>query len=164
MVSFAIFYWTMQHNKITKDSTTLSRRQQTIENMESFEKLMIERKSKIREYCTAKAKLPRQLIESRNLYVLQSKSLVWCPVYKAAATKWCHNLLYLAGKTQQEVEQLKKDPDRAANLQARLVAPALSFENILEVIDSNATSLIIVRSSTYNLVHVNYECLSQTSF
>ena len=39
---------------------------------------------------------------------LQARSLVWCPVYKAASTNWCHNLLHLAGKTEDQVQELIK--------------------------------------------------------
>ena len=39
---------------------------------------------------------------------IQSKSLVWCPVYKAASTNWMHNLLHLGGKSEKEVEEIIK--------------------------------------------------------
>ena len=36
----------------------------------------------------------------------QSRSLVWCPVYKAASTNWCYNLLHLAGRTETEIKEI----------------------------------------------------------
>ena len=111
--------------------------------METFEKLMTKRKDMITHHCSAKNL--RQETNAMDLYVLKSKSLVYCPVYKAATSKWFHYLLYLDGKTKEEVDQLKKDPKFAANLQGRLVAPAIGLKKIQNVIHSNATSLIIVR-------------------
>ena len=43
------------------------------------------------------------------VFNLQKKSLVWCPVYKAASTNWMHNLLHLAGKTEEEIKRIMKD-------------------------------------------------------
>ena len=42
----------------------------------------------------------------------QSRSLVWCPVFKSVSTNWMHNLLYLAGKNEFEVEQIMEEHPR----------------------------------------------------
>ena len=41
-----------------------------------------------------------------SVSLCQSRGLVWCPVYKAASTNWCHNLLHLAGRSPTEVERI----------------------------------------------------------
>lgn len=140
-VTLTTFYWVLQFS--TENSSMPLFKAHHTNGMETFEKLMSERKSMINKHCSAKNLT--QKTNARNLYVLKSKSLVYCPVYKAATTKWLHNLLFLAGKTQKEVEELQKNPERAANLQGRLVAPAIDLKDIKEVINPNSTSFIIVR-------------------
>jgi hypothetical protein len=49
------------------------------------------------------------LANNINFVLAQSKSLVWCPVYKAASTNWMHNLLHLAGKKEDEIRKIIAD-------------------------------------------------------
>ena len=66
----------------------------------SFQHLMEERISRIDHNC--RDKLVRANIKTGdNLYLLPSRKLIWCPVFKAASTNWMYNLLPLAGLDQE---------------------------------------------------------------
>ena len=114
----------------------------------------------LREGCNKTESLRRKF-NSRAFYALpvssllpswpltsssQDRSLVWCPVFKAASTNWMHHLLQLAGRNQFEIQQILEEHPKQPNEQARVVAPVLGGAKLKLVAHSdNATNLIIVR-------------------
>ena len=102
---------------------------QRLESREQFSELMASRSLRLSEVCNSTSEANRKF-NFRSFYVLkvkcenisliqiflmtmiQSRSLVWCPVFKAASTNWMHNLLYLAGKNEFEVEQIMEEHPR----------------------------------------------------
>ena len=136
----------------------------SLETREQFSELMSSRSRRLREVCDATSETNRKF-NFRSFYVLkvninhtvqthyfpssssyQSRSLVWCPVFKAASTNWMHNLLYLAGKNEFEVEQIMEEHPRQPNEQARVVAPVVDGATLKQMsFERDASNLIIVR-------------------
>jgi len=99
---------------------------------------------------------------SNQMYVLETWSLVWCPVYKAASTNWMHNLLHLAGKKEEEIKKIIKDHPNQPNDQARIVAPVSSLSNIERISrKEDARLLLIVRHPFDRLVSAFRDKLEQ---
>ena len=88
-----------------------------------FGELMERRVGLLREGCNKTESLRRKF-NSRAFYALpvssllpcwlsplssQDRSLVWCPVFKAASTNWMHNLLQLTGRNQFEIQQIMEE-------------------------------------------------------
>ena len=93
---------------------------------------------------------------------MQEVKLVWCPVYKAASTNWMYNLLYLAGRSRDEVEATKARHPHQPNDAAREVAPPLSYSRVLEVAgEQGATVMLIVRHPFERLVSAFRDKLEQ---
>ncbi|XP_023323409.1 carbohydrate sulfotransferase 11 isoform X2 [Eurytemora carolleeae] len=69
-----------------------------------------------------------QHFDHRHYYILKDKHLVWCPVFKAASTNWLYNLIRLSGRSEIELELLKKKHPSQPNEQGRIVAPVLSLK------------------------------------
>lgn len=123
-----------------------------LQSVEEFEQLMSFRSRKIRRACRLKG-TSTPIIYTGVFYVLQRVELVWCPVYKAASTNWMHNLLYLAGLTDQQVEDIKAKFPQQPNDQARAVAPILPRSQLSAMIRKpSSRKLIIVRHPFDRLV------------
>jgi len=90
---------------------------------------------------------------SNQMYVLETWSLVWCPVYKAASTNWMHNLLHLAGKKEEEIKRILTDHPHQPNDQARVVAPILTMTRLRQISSTPGyTGLVVVRHPFDRLV------------
>merc|ERR1719427_2630386 len=101
-------------------------------------------------------------INTNVLYALESRSLVWCPVYKAASTNWMHNLLHLAGKKEEDINKIIKDHPNQPNDQARIVAPVSSLSNIERISrKEDPRLLLIVRHPFDRLVSAFRDKLEQ---
>jgi len=89
-----------------------------------------------------------------HFYILKSASVAWCPVYKAAATNWMHNLVYLAGYDEEGLEKIAAEmPLYAANMHGRHVAPELSLHSTQQYLqDPSKRKMIIVRDPFGRLV------------
>ena len=71
-----------------------------------FQDLMEERTTRVDDHC--RNKLARANIKTGdNLYLLPSRKLIWCPVFKAASTNWMYNLLPLAGLDQDTINYIR---------------------------------------------------------
>jgi hypothetical protein len=53
----------------------------------------------------------------------------YCPIYKAASTTWLHQLLILAGQTEQSIKSTKKQLSE----QARAIYPVQDSDQVEEV-------------------------------
>lgn len=53
----------------------------------------------------------------------------YCPIYKAASTTWLHQLLILAGRTEQSIKSTKKQLSE----QARAIYPVQDSDQVEEV-------------------------------
>jgi len=131
-----------------------------LQNLESFKQLMMDRSNLLKKKCSTKGNSPS--INSNWMYVLESRSLVWCPVYKAASTNWMHNLLHLAGKKEEEIERIKRKHPGQPNDQGRVVAPITSFSHIKSISrGEDARLLLIVRHPFDRLVSAFRDKLEQ---
>jgi len=111
-------------------------------------------------YCSTKQQWPG--LNSNVIYVLQERRLVWCPVYKAASTNWMYNLLFLAGRNDEEVEATKARHPNQPNDAGREVAPRLSYSRVLEVAgEEGATNLLVVRHPFERIVSAFRDKLEQ---
>jgi len=132
----------------------------TINNLEDFRALMEARSKLLEEKCQEAHQ--STILQSGYLYVLKSKSLVWCPVYKAASINWMHNLLHLGGKNEKDVETIIKKFPNQPNDQARVVAPSLTWSQVRTVLaEPSATTLLIVRHPFDRLVSAFRDKLEQ---
>jgi len=149
-----------------------------LESLKQFEQLMGARVKLLRRGCAATPQPGSQSsINYGYLYVLKARSLVWCPVYKAASTNWCHNLLHLAGKTEPQVQELIKKHPNQPNDQARVVAPVSGGSEVRQMMAEarghvsrrggvtrdrgHVTSLLIVRHPFDRLVSAFRDKLEQ---
>eukprot|EP00092_Neocalanus_flemingeri_P016665 GFUD01018028.1.p1 GENE.GFUD01018028.1~~GFUD01018028.1.p1 ORF type:complete len:470 (+),score=128.33 GFUD01018028.1:311-1720(+) len=129
-------------------------------DQDNFHSLMTERAQLLKRKCSNRRSLPA--VSSKVMYAMKSKSLVWCPVYKAASTNWMHNLLHLAGKTEDEVKKIIKDHPNQPNDQGRVVAPVTSLSNIRQIAEQeDAKLLLIVRHPFDRLVSAFRDKLEQ---
>jgi len=135
-----------------------------LNTMTEFKKLMQDRFNRLRSSCNRRKNSQLSIVNSNYLYVLKSKSLVWCPVYKAASTNWMHNLLHLGGKTEEEVQEIIKKYPNQPNEQAREVAPAVSGSSVRSLLAQGGalvTTLLIVRHPFDRLVSAFRDKLEQ---
>ena len=110
---------------------------------DSFQALLRERTKLLQSQCRGRR---MGSVNSNCLYALESQSLVWCPVYKAASTNWMHNLLHLAGKTEEEMNAILAEHPSQPNDQGRVVAPLLSLSHLEAIArQEDARILLIVR-------------------
>jgi len=132
----------------------------SITDQASFQSLLLSRTTLLDHHCRGRSS--RGVVRSSYLYVLESRSLVWCPVYKAASTNWMHNLLHLAGKKEEEIEKIIKDHPGQPNDQGRVVAPIKSLSTVEKISrQENARLLIIVRHPFDRLVSAFRDKLEQ---
>jgi len=125
-----------------------------------YDNLMKERQELMRKQCADNDR--NRGVKSFVMYVLESFSLVWCPVYKAASTNWMHNLLHLAGKKNDEIEKIIKNHPNQPNEQARIVAPLTSLSNLERISkQEDARLLLIVRHPFDRLVSAFRDKLEQ---
>ena len=75
-------------------------------NQVEFDSLMASRVKRLREGCDNSSR--PNIKTGHHLYPLLGRSLVWCPVYKAASTNWMYNLLPLAGLGQEEILEIRE--------------------------------------------------------
>merc|ERR1711953_1413821 len=95
---------------------------------------MEERVSNIEQQCHNKTVRPN-IKTGDNLYVLPEQKLIWCPVFKAAATNWMYNLLPLAGLDKDSINVIRNSYNyRHPNLVAREVAPASPFSDLTDLV------------------------------
>jgi len=131
-----------------------------IVDQDSFHSLMTERTQMLQRKCSNRRSLPA--VNSNVMYAMKSKSLVWCPVYKAASTNWMHNLLHLAGKNEEEVKKIIKDHPNQPNDQGRVVAPLTPLSSITQISRlEDAKLLLIVRHPFDRLVSAFRDKLEQ---
>jgi len=125
--------------------------QPKLHNKESFSQLMEQRKKVLDSQCSLKDYIGS--ITNTYMYVLESLSLIWCPVYKAASTNWMHNLLHLAGMNKTQIKKIIADHPNQPNEQGRVVAPVLPLKAIERMASQEDTkSLLIVRHPFDRLV------------
>jgi len=111
-------------------------------------------------YCSSRKQWPG--INSNVIYVLQERQLVWCPVYKAASTNWMYNLLFLAGRSEEEVEATKARHPNQPNDAGREVAPRLSYSGVLQAAgEEGATNLLVVRHPFERIISAFRDKLEQ---
>jgi len=134
-----------------------------LNTMTDFKKLMQDRFNRLKSSCERRNS-QLSVVNSNYLYVLKSKSLVWCPVYKAASTNWMHNLIHLGGKSEKEVEEIIKKYPNQPNEQAREVAPLQSGSSVRSLVvrgGALVTTLLIVRHPFDRLVSAFRDKLEQ---
>lgn len=138
---------------------------QVLKTSDDFQSLMQQRRSTLDDHCNNVQHSNNVIsshVNTNVLYVLKSHSLVWCPVYKAASTNWCHNLLLLAGKTTQQIQTIMKKYPNQPNDQARVVAPLTSDAGVRDLVTrDDASSLLIVRHPFDRLVSAFRDKLEQ---
>jgi len=129
-------------------------------DQEQFQQLMKSRTELLQEQCDQQGE--ESVINPHVMFVLKERSLVWCPVYKAASTNWMYNLLYLAGRSDTEVEETKARHPNQPNDAGREVAPLMSHSSLMSVVgQQNSTRLLIVRHPFDRLVSAFRDKLEQ---
>jgi len=127
-----------------------------VETEEQFTSLMERRSSLIADQCGGRT----VSLNYQALYTLQNRSLVWCPVFKAASTNWMHNLLLLSGR--EDVDQIIAKHPRQPNDQGREVAPKLRYADLQKILHRDETkTLLIVRHPFERLVSAFRDKLEQ---
>lgn len=124
---------------------------QNISSLDQFRQEMTARRKRLNKKCLTKKS--RQILNNRVFYALPSRWLVWCPVFKAASTNWMHNLLHLAGRSEEEINRIVQEHPRQPNDQARVVAPILAMSKLREMSSSEKyKSFLVVRHPFDRLV------------
>eukprot|EP00092_Neocalanus_flemingeri_P032094 GFUD01034882.1.p1 GENE.GFUD01034882.1~~GFUD01034882.1.p1 ORF type:complete len:436 (-),score=99.92 GFUD01034882.1:116-1423(-) len=129
----------------------ISQETKPISNLVEFQKVILARNHLLKRQCSNKKS--RQSLKYKVFYPLPRKSLVWCPVFKAASTNWMHNILHLAGKTEKDIEKIIQDHPQQPNEQARVVAPLLPLSKLREISSSEQfKGMLVVRHPFDRLV------------
>jgi len=122
------------------------------ESREKFDLLMKDRVERINNICKVQLSENKKHANLLSAYShfytlsLQGGSVVWCPVFKAASSNWMEYLMQLSELDSKKIASIKRKFRNQPNVQARMVAPKLSMDNLKKLEGKNTTKkLLLVR-------------------
>lgn len=133
-----------------------------INDTPKFMDVMNERKLRVLEVCNAKYYEKQQSnLQASNLYWLRSNEIVWCPIYKAAASTWRNHLINVLkqthedGKVKQKTSNARYSPQDPLLVQGA-IRPSrkvwAKYVQDLSLLNNNLTGFLVVRHPFQRLV------------
>ena len=133
-----------------------------IENMPEFIDVMNARKLRVLEVCNAN-NLDKKLLNNQasHYYWLRNMGIIWCPVYKSAASTWRNHLITVLNQTYGDFKSRKKNsiahysPQDPLLIYGAIRPSRMSWSKYvqeLSLLNSNLTGFLVVRHPFERLV------------
>ena len=87
----------------------------------------------------------RQYLNTFRLFVMTTRRLVWCPVYKAGSTNWMKNIPRLVSSPAQVSSLTRADDEtRQVNVLARRLVPVIPAPTLLTLLRSDPRPVVFI--------------------